>query len=105
MTTTFENKVSILSRVNRTLPDMPQLKPFAEKVTIGLSLATLLDYNIVTEQNDKIARTVEVAWLSLLAHYGIEDKGFSEAWEIDPDIPIPELFLADDEEDLDEQDD
>ena len=49
--TSFENKVSILSRINRVIDKIS----YGEKHdNLSMTLATLIDYGVVTDMNDKV---------------------------------------------------
>lgn len=100
--TTFANKVSILSRMNRVVDKTPRLKPLAERDRLGLNLATLMDYGIVTDINDKVILTIDSCFGFLLSVYGLEDKGFEHAWEIEPNLSVPDTWIGDDLDDEDE---
>lgn len=104
MTTTFDNKVKILSRINRVIDKMPKLAPAHERASMGLELAMLIDYGIVTERNKKISLVIDSCFGFVISLYGLQDTGFEEAWQIDPNLPMPDVWL-DDEEDLDDEDD
>jgi hypothetical protein len=103
MTTTFDNKVKILARINRTVDNMPQLGTLGNQLKISLGLATLLDYSIVTEKSEKIVGVIDNSFAVILSHYGLEDTGFDRAWQIDPNIPMPTPPMKD--EDSDDEDD
>ena len=99
--TTFENKVEILARINRVADNMPQLGTLGNQLSLSLGLATLLSYSIVTEKTEKIVRMIDNSFAVILSHYGLEDTGFDEAWQIDPNIPLPVLPMGDDDDEDD----
>ncbi len=101
MKTTFENKVKILARINRVADNMPQLGTLGNQLSISLGLATLLSYSIVTEKTEKIVGIIDNSFAVILSHYGLEDTGFDEAWQIDPNIPLPVLPMGDDDDEDD----
>lgn len=103
--TTYENKVKILSRFNRVIDKMPILAPVAERDSLGLNLAMLIDYRIVTERNEKITLVIDSCFGFVISIYGIEDTGFEEAWQIDPNLPMPDAWLDDDEDEDEEEED
>ena len=95
-TTSFDKKVSILSRINRVIDKIS----YGEKHdNLSMTLATLIDYSVVTDMNDKVLILVGSEFDKVLSHYGLEDTGFEEAWQIDPNLPVPDSWLPDDEED------
>lgn len=100
--TTYENKVKILSRFNRVIDKMPILAPVADRDSLGLNLAMLIDYRIVTERNEKITLVIDSCFGFVISIYGIEDTGFEEAWQIDPNLPMPDAWLDDDDEEEEE---
>ena len=94
--TSFDKKVSILSRINRVIDKIS----YGEKHdNLSMTLATLIDYGVVTDMNDKVLILVGSEFDKVLSHYGLEDTGFEEAWQIDPNLPVPDSWLPDDEED------
>ena len=102
MTTTFDDKVAILARISKTVDDMPTLQKVAKQIELGLNLASLIKLGVVTELNDKISLVIDSAFRFVLTKYGLEDNGYKNAWDIDPNIPMPKLWIA---EGLDDEDD
>ena len=99
MNTTFENKVKILSRLNKSIEKNTTLKPVANRISLGLNLATAIDYGIVTEHNDKISLAIDSGFGFVLTTYGLEDTGFEKAWEIDPNLTMPTIWIEEDSND------
>lgn len=81
---------------------MPQLGTLGNQLSLSLGLATLISYSIVTEKTEKIVRMIDNSFAVILSHYGLEDTGFDEAWQIDPNIPLPVLPMGDDDDDEDD---
>jgi len=97
-TTSFASKVAILSRINRVID---KISYTVEVGNLSMTLATLIDWGIVTDKNDKVLILIESQFDKVLSHYGVEDTGFEEAWQIVPNLPVPDSWLPDDDDDDD----
>jgi hypothetical protein len=75
MTTTFENKVSILADLSLYYKDSVQFEDFIKFNDVGLPLAFLLDNGIV-EKTDRAVPFIDETFELFLAGLDIEDVGF-----------------------------
>jgi hypothetical protein len=99
MTTTFENQIKIMARLNRVVGKTPKLDSIAHQISLGLNLAMAIDYGIITERSEKITSLISEAFRYVVRTYGLEDTGFEHAWEIDPNLRMPDIWIAQDNED------
>ena len=97
MTTTFQNKVAILSRLYR-VNDKISYKDTSVS-PLSMPLAMLMDFGIVTDINDKVVVLIDSEFDKVLAHYGLQDTGFEYAWQIAPNLPMADIDLPDEDDD------
>ena len=77
MSTSFPNKVSILSDLYANYKDDPHLKDFVEYNDLGLPLAFLAVEGLA-EITETGSEYIEETWLLLIASLEIEDIGFED---------------------------
>lgn len=77
MSTSFTNKVSILSDLYTNYKDDPHLKDFVEYNDLGLPLAFLAVEGLaeITQQGSEY---IEETWLLFISALDIEDTGFED---------------------------
>lgn len=87
MTTTFPNKLSILSDLWLNYRDTEEFTEFIEYHDIGLPLAYLLESEIV-KSTDAATKLIDETFSALLSALGQEDLNFTDLDEILGDVEM-----------------